>query len=215
MSVTVTVKLPLAVLLRVSLAEQLTVVVAIGKVEPEAGAHVTGREPSTASLAVAVKLTTAPAELVACAVMLAGSVSTGRVVSCTVTVKLPLAVLLWVSLAEQLTVVVAIGKVEPEAGAHVTGREPSTASLAVAVKLTTAPAELVACAVMLAGSVSTGGVVSAGASRTTRICFGSNLGAIANPVSVGVEGRKGSRHGVCEWTTGARQSSTELIARRT
>ncbi len=73
-------------------------------------------------------------------------VNTGvGVTAVTVTVKLPLAVLLWVSLAEQLTVVVAIGKVEPEAGTHVTGRDPSTASLAVAVKLTTAPDALVAC----------------------------------------------------------------------
>ncbi len=76
-AVTVTVKLPLAVLPRVSLAEQLTVVVAIGKVEPEAGVQLTGRGPSTASIAEAVKVTTLPEELVASAVILAGRVSTG------------------------------------------------------------------------------------------------------------------------------------------
>ncbi len=69
----------------------------------------------------------------ASAVMLAGSVSAGAVVSCTLTVKLPLAVLLWASVAEQFTVVVAIGKVEPDAGEQVMGTGPSTASLAEAL----------------------------------------------------------------------------------
>ena len=66
---------------------------------------------------------------------LAGEVieTAGAVVSLTDIVKLPFAVLPDRSVAEQLTVVVAIGNVEPETGLHVTGREPSLASVAVAV----------------------------------------------------------------------------------
>src|SRR5574341_1108094 len=57
----------------------------------------------------------------------------GAVLSFTVTVKLPFAVLPDRSEAEQLTVVVPIWNIKPEAGLHVTGRGPSTASLAEAV----------------------------------------------------------------------------------
>jgi hypothetical protein len=45
-------------------------------------------EPSTKSVAVAVKVTTAPVGPVASATMFAGTVTTGAVVSTTVTVKL-------------------------------------------------------------------------------------------------------------------------------
>ena len=161
-SLTVTVKKPVLVLPRVSAAEQLTVVVAIGNVEPEAGVHVTGREPSTRSVAVAVNETTRPAELVASSVILAGNVSVGAVVSLTVMVNDAVPVLPAVSVAEQLTVVVAIGNVEPEAGVHVTGREPSTRSVAVAANVTTLPDALVASTVWFGGTVTTGGVVSPG-----------------------------------------------------
>ena len=78
----------------------------------------------------------------------------------TVTLKLPLEELPLKSAAEQFTVVAPRGKVDPEAGTQVTGTEPSTASDAEAVKFTTAPAELEACTMMLAGRVKTGGVVS-------------------------------------------------------
>jgi hypothetical protein len=90
----------------------------------------------------------------------------GRVVSLTVTVKLPVAVLPDESVAEQLTVVVPIGNVEPEAGVHVTSTEPSTLSVAVALYVTTAPDELVASTVMLDGSERVGAVVSAVVSAT-------------------------------------------------
>ena len=90
-------KLPVAVLLCASAAEQFTVVVPNGNVEPEAGKHVTGADPSTASFAEAVKITTAPEALVAFTVISAGKVKTGGVLSITVNVtvtwKLPLAVL--------------------------------------------------------------------------------------------------------------------------
>ena len=76
------------------------------------------------------------------------------------TVKLPLAVLPFVSVEEQLTVVVVIGKVLPEGGTHVTGSAPSTMSEAEAEKVATAPEGPVASNVMLAGRVRVGGVVS-------------------------------------------------------
>jgi hypothetical protein len=62
---TVTVNVPDAVFPAASLAEQVTMVVPIGKVDPEAGAQVTERFPLTASTAVAMNVTTAPAALVA------------------------------------------------------------------------------------------------------------------------------------------------------
>jgi len=65
-------------------------------------------------------------------------------VSCTVIVKLPVAVLPCVSDAEQFTVVGPKPNVDPDAGLHVTGREPSTLSFADAKYVTTAPAALVA-----------------------------------------------------------------------
>ena len=75
-------------------------------------------------------------------------------------VKEALPVLPAASVAEQVTVVVPIGKVEPEAGEQVGIIEPSTTSIADAVKVTTAPAALVASLVIFPGTVTTGGVVS-------------------------------------------------------
>lgn len=92
-SCTVTVKLPMVVLLFESVAEQLIVVVPSGKTLPDAGVHVTGRELSTISKAEDAKVTAVPEALVASAVIFAGRVNSGPVVSCTVTVKLSLAVL--------------------------------------------------------------------------------------------------------------------------
>src|SRR5215216_5241262 len=69
----------------------------------------------------------------------------------TVTVKLPLAVLPWASVAEQLTVVVPTGNVSPELTAtggspfvQFTLTEPSTRSVALAVKVAVAPLAVVA-----------------------------------------------------------------------
>jgi hypothetical protein len=64
-----------------------------GNVAPEAGAHVAATGPSTRSLAEAVKVTAAPLGPVASVVILAGTVTAGGVLSSTVTVKLPLALL--------------------------------------------------------------------------------------------------------------------------
>ena len=63
----------------------------------------------------------------------------GGVVPTTVTLKLPLAVFSALSVAVQLTVVVPVGKVVPEAGVQFGVTAPSTRSVAEAVKVTTAP----------------------------------------------------------------------------
>src|SRR5438477_2186511 len=64
------------------------------------------------------------------------------------------------SLAVQVTVVVPVGKMLPEAGVQTGDRLPAQASLAVAEKETTAPALLVAVTIIFAGTLRTGGVVS-------------------------------------------------------
>src|SRR6266571_1396767 len=129
-SCTVTLKLWLAVSPRVSLAVHVTIVCPIANVEPDAGLHTTGRLPSTRSVAVgAGHDAVAPVGPVASTVMSLGiPLNAGGVVSCTVTVKLPVPVLLCTSFAEQFTVVVPSANVEPDAGAHVGAIEPSTMS---------------------------------------------------------------------------------------
>jgi hypothetical protein len=62
--------------------------------------------------------------------------------------------------AVQVTSVTPIGKVEPDAGAQTTGTDPATTSDALALKVTTAPLGPVGWTVMLAGTVTVGGVVS-------------------------------------------------------
>ena len=157
---TETVKLPEAVLPAASIAEQLTVVVPGANVKPEAGEQVTVTALSTMSLADALNVTTTPASEVAGAVRLPGNDNVGLVVSCTVTVKLSLPVLPAASVAEQITGVVPSGKVDPEEGEQLGVTVPSTRSRADAVKVTTAPEGPVASAVMPAGIVIAGAVVS-------------------------------------------------------
>src|ERR1043165_1341705 len=86
------------------------------------------------------------------------------VVSTTFTLKLPDAGRPPASVTEQLPVVSPSGKVLPLAGVQTTleVRSPSWASFAVTVKLTTAPALLVASTVRSLGSVSDGGVLVTG-----------------------------------------------------
>ena len=127
-----------------STAVHETVVAPIGKVEPDAGVQTTSTGPSIASRAEAVKVAVAPAPLVAATVKSAGGVSMGAVVSPTVTAKLPEAMLPAASVAEHDTVVLPIGKVEPDAGAQTAVTGPSIASRAEAVKVAIAPAALVA-----------------------------------------------------------------------
>jgi hypothetical protein len=158
--VTVTLNDPDAELPALSLAEQVTVVVPSGNVEPEAGVHVTGTEPSTGSEAEAVNLTTAPLALVAGTVMSDGSVKVGGVLSTTFTLNDAEPVLPALSVAEQVTLVEPIAKVEPGAGTQIGVIAPSTTSDAEAVKVTTAPLGLVALTVISAGTVRTGTALS-------------------------------------------------------
>src|SRR5262249_14957280 len=86
----------------------------------------------SASVAVTVNVTDAPLGPVASFVMFAGTVSTGAApLLVIVTVNVAVRVLPRVSEAVQVTVVVPVGNVEPDAGVHVTVRGPSTRSLAV------------------------------------------------------------------------------------
>src|SRR5215212_511783 len=161
-SCTLTSNEPVASFPAASVALQLTGVVAIGNVEPEAGVHVTVTEPSTKSVAVAAPyVTSAPCGLVASIAGGAdGSVNVGGVLSCTVTVNEPVASFPAASVALQLTVVSPSGNVEPEAGSHVTFTEPSTSSVADASNVTSAPFGPVASSTLLPGSINSGAVVS-------------------------------------------------------
>jgi hypothetical protein len=94
-------------------------------------------------------------------------VTVGACVSRTVTVKLPLVEFPASSLAVQLTVVFPMEKVDPDGGAHEISTEESALSVAETVNDTPAPEPEVASAVMLPGSVSTGGVVSGGGAGDT------------------------------------------------
>jgi len=81
---TVTVKVPEPMLPVASVAVHVTVVVPMGKVDPEGGVQTAPTGPSTASTAEALKVATAPAVLVAATVRSPGRVSTGPLVSSTV-----------------------------------------------------------------------------------------------------------------------------------
>src|SRR2546422_3819425 len=118
MSITVTVndaalRLPCA-----SVALHVTVVAPNGKVDPLAGAHVVATAPSSVSVPEATKVNTAPAALVASTVAFAGTVTTGPVVSDTVTVNVLVPMLAWLSVALHVTVVVPNADVAPLAGVH-------------------------------------------------------------------------------------------------
>ena len=115
MGLTVTVKLQFVIVPQVSLALVRTVVVPIGNVLPLGGFAVTKGGGLQPPVALAVKNTTAPFELVAVTVMLEGQVSEMGGLT-TVTVKLQLVLLPQVSLATLVTVVVPIGKVLPLGG---------------------------------------------------------------------------------------------------
>ena len=144
-----------------SAALQVTVPLPSAKSEPEAGKQVTTTVLSTASAALGlVYRTTAPAALLASAVTSAWAAITGAVVSCTVTLKDALLRLPAVSVAVQSTVVVPSGKVLPEAGVQLGVTLASTLSVAVALKLATAPLASIAAIVILLGTSNTGAVLS-------------------------------------------------------
>jgi hypothetical protein len=111
----------LVLLLLVSVAVQVTVVVPMGKIEPDGGTQ-TALTPGQLSVAtVAVKLTTIPVVFNGhcagtTAVRFGEQAMAGACVSLTVTVNEHILVLADESLTEQVTVVVPFGKNEPEAG---------------------------------------------------------------------------------------------------
>src|SRR5713226_489202 len=117
---TATVVVPVPVLPAPSVAEQVMVVLPSAKVLPEEGEQLGVSEPDTVSVAAAVKLTKAPLGPVASTTLGAVMVTTGDLVSVTVTVKLAFAALPCVSVAVQATVVRPRGKVLPDAGAQET-----------------------------------------------------------------------------------------------
>jgi hypothetical protein len=143
-----------------SVALQVTFVVPIGNVEPEAGLHVRDGAGSTVSLALVEKVTTAPPGSLVSTEMSPGTVSVGGVVSRTLIVKEPGDVLPAQSVAVQLTVVVPRGNVDPDGGVQPTEGLGSRLSVAVAVKVTTAPEGPVASTILFDGTVRFGGVVS-------------------------------------------------------
>src|SRR5258707_3431145 len=91
------------------------------------------------SVALAVKVAAAPEAPVASTIILAGQVTVGGVVSWTLTVKVQVPVLVWASVAEQVTGVVPIAKVLPLAGVQVATAHSSTPSLPMPGKLATPP----------------------------------------------------------------------------
>jgi hypothetical protein len=159
-SATVTVNEADRLLPRASVAVQSTVVAPNGKVDPLAGAHVTATAPSTASIADVIKLNTAPVVPVASTVVFAGTVTTGPVVSDTVTVKDAAPLLPRASVAVHVTVVAPSGNVAPLAGAQLPATVPSTRSLAVALYVKAAPVAPVPSTLAFAGTVTAGPVVS-------------------------------------------------------
>jgi hypothetical protein len=159
-SLTVTVKVQVAVLPVASVAVEVTVVVPTGKNEPEAGTAATVT-PGQLSVAFTAKFTTAPHWLGSLlTVIFAGQVITGGCTSFTVTVNVQVAVLPAASVAVAVTVVVPTGKKEPDGGTATTVT-PGQLSVADTTKFTTAPHWLGSLpTVILAGQVTTGGCVS-------------------------------------------------------
>jgi hypothetical protein len=145
-STTVIVKLAFPLLPCTSVAEHVTIVAPRANVLPDAARQLTSTEPSTRSEAVGFEyVAVAPVGPVASTENEAGTpASAGGVVSTTVIVNEPVAMLPEASVAEQVTVVVPSGNVEPEVGSHSTATGPSTRSEADGLKATAAPAELVA-----------------------------------------------------------------------
>ena len=146
---------------------QLTVVLPKGKVEPEAGVQLTVGAVPLSSEAETEKVTVPPAGFDVVWETFGGGfgVNVGAVVSLkvTVTVKLALPVLLWLSVAEHVTVVGPTGKWLPDAGVQIGVRAPSTVSVAVTSpsgQVTVIPEWSLVVPPLLTGTETVGGVVS-------------------------------------------------------
>src|SRR5262249_10969790 len=124
---TTTLNEPDPVAFATSVTVQLTVVVPMAKVEPETGAQTAGIVPCSTSLPVCAKVTTAPVGPLAAVGATTGVLNVGALFV-TETVNDELLWLPCASVTLQLTVVVAIGNVEPAAGAQEATPSPSTTS---------------------------------------------------------------------------------------
>src|SRR3989442_1113297 len=160
-----------------SVDAHVTVVAPSGNVEPLAGRQVTPTTPSSVSVAEAVNVCGAPVRPVASILTLAGTVTVGGVVSATVTVNDAVPLLLRVSDAVQVTGVWPSGNIDPLAG----------------VQVNVAPAGPVASTVALAGTLTTGGVVSGACSTVTSVIdHADTLSAASNARAVKVTGPAGT-----------------------
>ena len=111
---TVTVKVPVAVWAKASVAVHVTVVTPTGNTDPDTGVQV-----GVPLVAVAAWYVTAtPAAEVAVADWLLGRASTGATGLFTVTMNVAVVVCARLSVVVQVTVVIPMGKVAPDAGAH-------------------------------------------------------------------------------------------------
>jgi hypothetical protein len=115
-STTLTVNVAADVLPAASFAEHETLVVPSGNVAPDAPVHETAGAGSTRSAAVAENETVAPWGPVASAVIGPGTLTSGGVVSTTLTLNEPAG---FPPASVQVTVVGPSGNVDPEAGVHV------------------------------------------------------------------------------------------------
>ena len=113
-------------------AVHMTLVVPTGKLEPDAGSHVTVGLGSHASVAVTTNSTTVPPVPVHSAVRFPPHVTLGPTVSRTATVNEHVLVFPLLSEAAQVTVVTPEAKVEPEGGWQVTVAFVSHPSVTVA-----------------------------------------------------------------------------------
>ncbi|HSL63451.1 MAG TPA: hypothetical protein VK874_02240 [Gaiellaceae bacterium] len=167
----------------VSVAVHVTAVAPTGNVEPDAGAHVTGTGPATASTAVgAANVTGAPDGPTASTDTATLPLITGPFLSTTVTVNeadaLPSS-----SPAVQVTVVDPSGKVEPDAGAHVIASGLPAGFVALASYVTTAPSALCASTVRSPGSEKIGAAAAPPATtrRTTTAASENRISTLASP----------------------------------
>src|SRR5690348_5192437 len=144
--------------------------------------------------------------------MSSGTLTTGGVVSWTVTVKVAVPVLSLSSLALHVTVVVPIGKLVPDARLQAVGTVPLTRSVAVAAaNVAAAPFGPVASTVTGPGTVTTGGVVSC--TRTLKLavatCFVS--GSVAAQTTLVVPSFSTLPSGGTQTTMGGPLSSVTVM----
>src|SRR5436309_12194555 len=134
-SVTVKVNVQLELLPDASVAVQTTLVVPFGKLEPDGGTHRI-EPPGQLSVKLAKKLTLlAHWPVAVLTALLPAQRGRGRSVSVTVSEKLQLELLPDASVAVHNTLVVPLGKLDPDAGAH-TMEPPVQLSVKPARKLT-------------------------------------------------------------------------------